>query len=106
VTCRRLYREKEEKTMMMAWMMIWMVVGTLLFLALIVAVIWLLVRALRPQRTPMTPPPLMRQEQSPYQQGYQPTGPAPETYQEGDQTYPSPEQPSATYPPAPPQQQE
>jgi predicted lipid-binding transport protein (Tim44 family) len=97
--------ERKDKTMMMggmAWMFFW----TLLFIAVIVAVIWLVVRALRPQRIPMTTPPGQSQGPSPYQQGYQSTVPEPETYQEGGQTYPYPEQPFATYPHTPQEQQE
>src|SRR6266700_3895535 len=90
----------------MAWMFFWMFFGTLLFIAVIVAVVWLLVRALRSPRMPMTPPPRPQQESPPYQQGYQSTVPEPETYQEGGQTYPYPEPPSATYPRIPQEQQE
>ena len=92
----------------MAWMFFWMFFGTLLFIAVIGVVIWWLMRALRPQRTPMTLPPRQPQGPPPYQQGYQSTVPEPETYQEGGQTYPYPEPPSATYPHSPhaPQEQQ
>jgi predicted lipid-binding transport protein (Tim44 family) len=104
------WREKEETKMMMggmmAWMMFWMFFGTLLFIAVIGVVIWLVVRALRPQRQSLTAPLSPQQEPPAYQQGYQPTVTEPETYQEGGQTYPYSEQPSATYPPAPQAQRE
>jgi len=86
----------------MAWMFFW----TLLFIALIAALTWLLVRAFRSQRIPMPPSPLLRQNQPLYQQGYSPPASESEIYEEGGRTYPYSEQPSATYPQAPPPQQE
>ena len=78
-------------------MFFWMVLGTLLLLALLVAVIWLLMRAFRSQKTPSEPP-WQPQGPQPYQQGSHSTVPESETYHEGGQTYPYPEQPSAIYP--------
>lgn len=83
---------------MMMPMFFWMILGTLLFLAVIVAVIWLLVRALRPQRMPTTQPWQQQNPSPPYQQGYSSPGSGSETYQEGGRTHPYSEQPSATYP--------
>jgi hypothetical protein len=82
----------------MAWMFFWMFLGILLFIAVIVAVIWLLVRAFRAPRMPMTPPP--------YQQYAPPPVPGSQTYEEGGSAHPYPEQPSATYPQTPQEQQE
>jgi predicted lipid-binding transport protein (Tim44 family) len=84
--------------MMMMGGMIWMFLGFLLFLAVIVAVIWLLVRAFRAPRMSMTPPQ--------YQQQAPPPVPGPQTYEEGGSAHPYPEQPSATYPQTPQEQQE
>lgn len=91
-------------------MMFWMPIGVLLCVVVFAFVIWLVVRFLNGQRTPMTPYTPHGQDFSrPYQQGYQPPEQQnPETYQEGGQQYHYPQpkqeydQPQAHYP----QQQE
>jgi len=87
----------------MFFMMIWMVLGGFLFVALLVVLIWLLVRWLNTQRTPVGPPPWQQDYSRGDQRGYQspsypPSGTPP---QEGERAYhgsPSYEQPQVEYP--------
>ncbi len=96
----------------MFFMMLWMVLGGLLFVALLVVLIWVLVRWLNTQRTPVGPQPWQQDFSRGQQQGYQssPYPPSGTPPQEGERVYrgssPSYEQPQVEYPQEqhPPQQ--
>ncbi len=79
----------------------WVTVGVPLCLILVVTCIWLVRRWLKHRRTramPDTPQP--KDAYQDYQQGYPPQQPSPETYEEGEQSYPYPlyERPQAQHP--------
>jgi len=102
-----LKRKKGEKRMMMGgmfFMMIWMVLGGLLFVALLVVLIWLLVRWLNTQRTPVGPPPRQHDTDYGYEEGYHPSQQPSEISQQGGRQDHAPqpkqeyEQPQIEYP--------
>ena len=84
-------------------MMLWMPLAIVFSLAVLAVIVLLLARWLNTKQTPtvLSPPqPTIRQQ--PYEQGYQPPRPSPETYQEGGRQYlypqPEYERPQAQYP--------
>ncbi len=84
-------------------MMLWMAMGTLIFIVIAAVVVWLLVRWLNKKQAPTMPYTSQRQDSyQPYQQGYQPPQPWPETSRGSGQQHPHPqpqyEQPQVQYP--------
>lgn len=88
----------------MFFMMIWMVLGGLLFVALLVVLIWLLVRGLNTQRTPVSPQPwqqdFSREQQRGYQSSQYPPSEIPSQEEErvSNESSPEYEQPLVEYP--------
>jgi hypothetical protein len=83
--------------------LLWIVLGFLLALLLVAAVAWLLANSRNEQRLHQVRAVAQPQDSfHPYEQGYQPPEPSPETYQEGGRSYfypqPQDEQPVAQYP--------
>ena len=75
-----------------AFMFFWVALVTLISLLLIGACIWFIVSRLKKQKTPTpqyTPQPRDAYEE--YEQGYRPQQQPLETYQEGDRSYPYPQ---------------
>ena len=83
--------------------LLWMTMGILFCMIIVAAVVWLLAHWLNKQQTPTMPFTSQRQDSyQPYQQGYQPSQPPPETSRESGQQDQSPqpqyEQPQVEYP--------
>src|SRR5260370_23368628 len=86
--------EKGEERMMMGgmfFMMIWMVLGGFLFVALLVVLIWLLVRWLNTQHTPVGPPPRQHDTDYGYAEGYHPSQQPSEICQQRGRQYHAPQ---------------